>query len=176
VPGTGTGQTVPCRSRAVFKRAVFVPAQRSEPIWTYLGARELPHVACSTAATGSPQTAASFLSPPTCAWMEVGHGGGELPHRPHHPCLLLRRLLPDGGYDDTTCVAELSSEVLPIPLFFSFFGFTALPGPICWSAYTASQRGLERVRLPGLRRGFAQQVCGKTRPLACITKILWGDW
>jgi hypothetical protein len=29
VPGTGTGQTVPCRSRAVFKRAVFVPAQRA---------------------------------------------------------------------------------------------------------------------------------------------------
>jgi hypothetical protein len=34
VPGTGTGHTVPCRSRAVFKRAVFVPAQRAEPIWT----------------------------------------------------------------------------------------------------------------------------------------------
>jgi hypothetical protein len=34
VPGTDTGQTVPCPSRAVFKRAVFVPAQRAEPIWT----------------------------------------------------------------------------------------------------------------------------------------------
>jgi hypothetical protein len=33
MPGTDTGQTVSCRSRAVFKRAVFVLAQRAEPIW-----------------------------------------------------------------------------------------------------------------------------------------------
>jgi hypothetical protein len=34
VPGTGTGQAGPCRSWVVFKRAVSVPAQRAEPIWT----------------------------------------------------------------------------------------------------------------------------------------------
>jgi hypothetical protein len=41
VPGTDTGQTVPCRSRAVCKCAVFVPAQRAEPIWTSTSARTI---------------------------------------------------------------------------------------------------------------------------------------
>jgi hypothetical protein len=34
VPGTGTGQAVPCRSWAVFKQVVSVSVQRAEPIWT----------------------------------------------------------------------------------------------------------------------------------------------
>jgi hypothetical protein len=33
VPGPSTGQAGPFRSRAVFYRAVFVPARWAEPVW-----------------------------------------------------------------------------------------------------------------------------------------------
>jgi hypothetical protein len=44
VPGPSTGQAGPFRSRAVFYRAVFVPARWAEPVW--------PSIRASGAAVG----------------------------------------------------------------------------------------------------------------------------